>query len=80
MAMAVTLDSVATEALVLPPDQRMALAYQLLVSVDPAPESGADAAWESEISARIARYDAGAAHALPASEFFSRLRESAPGQ
>jgi hypothetical protein len=58
----------------------MALAYQLLVSVDPPPESGADAAWESEITARIARYDEDGVHALPASEFFSRLCETAPGQ
>ena len=78
--MTTTLDSVAQEAMVLPPDQRVALAYQLLVSVDPVSESGADVAWESEISTRINRFDAGESTPMPASEFFSRLREVAPAR
>jgi len=78
--MAVTLDAVAHDALVLPPDQRMALAYRLLASVEPAPEPGADAAWEAEIAQRIARFDAGESKAVPAAEVFARLREIAPGR
>jgi putative addiction module component (TIGR02574 family) len=64
-------------ALELPPDQRLTLAYRLLLSVDPESESGTEAAWEAEITARIARFDAGESHAVPAAEAFARLRENA---
>ena len=77
--MPVTLDVLSHDALILPPDQRVALAYRLLISVDPEPEPGADAAWETEISQRIARFDAGQSQSVPASEVFARLREIAPG-
>jgi hypothetical protein len=56
----------------------MALAYRLLVSVEPEP--GADAAWEAEISQRIARFDAGQSQSVSASKVFARLREIAPGR
>lgn len=75
-----TLDSLSHEALVLPPDQRVTLAYRLLASVEPDPEPGADAAWEVEITQRIARFDAGESQTMPASEVFARLREIAPGK
>jgi len=78
--MLATLDALSHDALFLPPDQRVTLAYRLLISVDPEPESGADNAWETEISQRIARFDAGETQAVPASEVFSRLREIASGQ
>jgi putative addiction module component (TIGR02574 family) len=75
-----TLDAISHDALVLPPDQRVTLAYRLLASVEPDPEPGADAAWEAEIAQRIARFDAGESHTVPASEVFARLREIAPGR
>ena len=75
-----TLDALSHDALVLPPEQRSALAYRLLVSVEPDPEPGADAAWEGEIARRIARFDSGESQAVPAAEVFARLREIAPGQ
>ena len=78
--MSATLDALSHDALVLPPDQRMALAYRLLVSVEPEPEPGADAAWEAEIAQRIARFDAGQSQTVSASEVFDRLREIAPGR
>ena len=78
--MSATLDALAHDALVLPPDQRMALAYRLLVSVEPEPEPGPDAAWEAEIAQRIARFDAGQSQTVSASEVFARLREIAPGR
>ena len=58
--MPATLDAVAHDALILPPDQRLALARQLLASVDLEPEPGAEAAWEAEIVRRIARFKAAA--------------------
>ena len=42
--MLATLDALAEDALVLPPDQRLALARRLLESVDLEPEPGAEAA------------------------------------
>lgn len=76
-SMPVTLDALAHDALELPTEQRVELAYRLLVSVDPEP--GADAAWESAIAERIARYDAGSSPTVPAAEVFIRLRDIAPG-
>ena len=73
------LDALAQDALVLPPDQRMALAYRLLLSVDADPEPGAEAAWDAEISRRVARFDAGESHPVSAAEVFGRLRNLAPG-
>jgi hypothetical protein len=50
----------------------MALAYRLLVSVEPEPEPGAGAAWEAEIAQRIARFDAAQSQTVSASEVFAR--------
>ena len=58
----------------------MTLAYRLLASVEPEPEPGADAAWEAESAARIARFDAGKSQTVPAAEVFARLREITSGQ
>jgi putative addiction module component (TIGR02574 family) len=76
--MPTTVDTLSHDALELSPDQRVALAYRLLVSVEPDPEPGADAAWEVEIGRRIARFDAGESQAVPAKEVFTRLRQIAP--
>lgn len=76
--MPATLDTLAHAALVLPPDQRLALARRLLASVDLEPEPGADAAWDAEISRRIARFKAGESKPVPAGEVFARLRQIAP--
>jgi putative addiction module component (TIGR02574 family) len=77
--MSVALDALAHDALDLPPDQRIALAYRLLVSVEPDPHPEADAAWDAEIARRIARFDAGKSQPVPAAEVFARLRQIAPG-
>jgi len=78
--MPATLDALSHDALVLPPDQRIALAYRLLVSVEPESGPGAEAAWDAEIVQRIARFDAGESKPVPAAEVFARLRQIAPGQ
>lgn len=78
--MPATLDTLSHDALVLPPDQRVSLAYRLLVSVESDPEPGADAAWDAEIAKRSARFDAGDSQTMAASEVFARLRKIAPGQ
>lgn len=76
--MPATLEALSQDALILPADQRVALAYRLLVSVEPEPEPGAEAAWEAEIAQRIARFDAGESQPIPAGEVFAGLREIAP--
>jgi putative addiction module component (TIGR02574 family) len=70
--MAATFDTLSRDALVLSPDERMALAYQLLLSVEPEQEPGAEEAWEAEIVRRIARLDAGESQPIPAAEVFAR--------
>ena len=76
--MPATLDAVTEDALILPPEQRLALARQLLESVELAPEPGAEAAWEAEIVRRIASFRAGESKTTPAGEVFARLRQIAP--
>lgn len=76
--MAATFDTLVQDALILPPDQRIALAHHLLSSFDPAPDPGAEAAWEQEIAQRIERADAGEITPVPAAEVFARLRRIAP--
>ena len=75
-----TLDSLAQDALVLPPDQRVALAYQLLLSVEPGAQTDAEEAWDTEIRARIARFDSAPGRTISAEDAFVRLRAIAPGE
>jgi putative addiction module component (TIGR02574 family) len=72
-----TLDTISRDALVLSPDERVALAYRLLVSVEP-DESGSEQAWENEISKRIESFDLGDSKSIPAADVFARLRQIAP--
>lgn len=77
--MPATFDALSEEALILPPEQRIALAHRLLESVE-LPEPGAESAWEAEIVRRIVRFDSGGSETIPADEVFARLREIAPGR
>jgi putative addiction module component (TIGR02574 family) len=76
--MSPTLDALSHDALVLPADERIVLAYRLLISVEPGPEPGAEAAWDAEITQRIARFDSGETQPVPAAEVFDRLHQMAP--
>ncbi len=71
--MPITVDTVASEAMQLPEDQRLTLAHRLLSSVEPAPNSEIEAAWDAEIRERIRRYDAGESTAIPATQVFKEL-------
>ena len=73
-----TLESIACEALELPPDQRVTLAHRLLTSIDLEPEIGAAEAWQQEIERRIRNYDQGLSKTIPAAEAFARLAKIAP--
>ena len=71
--MSAPVDALVTEAMHLPTDQRLTLAYRILSSVEPASSSEIDAAWDAEIRDRIARFDNGASTTIPAAEVFSEL-------
>ncbi len=82
--MPATLDDVAHDALILPPEQRLALARQLLESVDLEPEPGAEAAWEVEIARRIALFQNGESRLIPLEKSLPdcgsrRVNEFCPG-
>jgi len=53
------------EALQLPPEERAALAGELIQSLDPEVDEDAEAAWSVEIRRRLERLDAGLANTVP---------------
>lgn len=55
-------------------EERAELAYFLLDSLEPAQE-GAVAAWNGEISRRVAEIRSGKANGKPAEQVFAELRE-----
>jgi putative addiction module component (TIGR02574 family) len=71
--MAESIDTLVSEAMTLPPDQRLTLAHRILSSVEPPASAEIDAAWDAEIRARIERYDAGGVTSIPAAEVFDEV-------
>ena len=71
--MAELVETLMSEAMQLPPDQRLTLAHRILSSLEPTASPEIDAAWENEIRQRIARYDADEVHTVSASEVFAEL-------
>lgn len=67
------LSSVLAAVASLTPDQRLTLAPRLLSCLEAKRTLENDQAREREIRGRIAGYDAGGAHAFPASESFAEL-------
>ncbi len=76
--MPLTFEALLQNALGLPEDLRLALAYRLLVSVDLELTLGAEEAWENEIRDRILRFDLSESRPVPASDVFAAMREIAP--
>ncbi|MGE4182968.1 MAG: addiction module protein [Limisphaerales bacterium] len=72
-SMSKTLESLASEAMDLPSDQRFALAHRILASVEPVLSPEVDAAWDAEIRDRIQRLDRGGARLVPAAEAFAEV-------
>ena len=58
-------------------EERAELAYFLLSSLEPE-EEGAAAAWDAEISRRVAEIRSGKANGKPAEHVFAELRERYP--
>jgi putative addiction module component (TIGR02574 family) len=65
------------EALELPPEQRAALAGELIQSLDPQVDEDAEAAWSEEIRRRLERLDSGLAKQIPWSEARRRIQAAA---
>jgi hypothetical protein len=68
-----SVETIASEALLLPSDQRFTLAHRILVSMEPAVDPGLEMAWDAEIKDRIRRYDEGLLAGIPGSEVFAEL-------
>jgi putative addiction module component (TIGR02574 family) len=64
-------------ALQLSPEERAALAGELIQSLDTEVDADAEAAWSAEIHARLARVDAGLATTVPWSEARRRIHAAA---
>jgi len=67
-------DRLLQEALNLPPEARAALAGSLLDSLEGEPDPAAEAAWETEIAARVRELDSGKSSAVPRSEARRAIR------
>ena len=61
------------EALRLPEDQKVSLAYRLLSSIEPPESTEIRAAWDAEIRRRIAAFDRGETQAIPAADVFNEV-------
>lgn len=68
-----SIETIIAEVVQLPPDQRLTLAHKILSSVEPEASPEVEAAWDSAIRDRMARYDAGDVKGIPASEVFAEL-------
>jgi hypothetical protein len=68
-----SLERIASEALLLPKDQRFTLAHRILASVQPEMPADVEAAWDLEIRERIGRYDAGRTVAVSGQGVFAEL-------
>ena len=72
--MPTTLDTLADDALILPPEQRLALAFRLLKSVESEDDPGAEAAWDSELARRLERIESGNDPGRPADDVLAEIR------
>ncbi|MDI1320589.1 MAG: addiction module protein [bacterium] len=73
--MKASIEAITSEALHLSPDQRLTLAHRILTSVEPALDAQVESEWETEIQARIRKYDAGLSTGIPSSRVFAELDE-----
>ena len=65
------------EALQLPPEERAALAGELIQSLDTEIDDEAEAAWSAEIRKRVERLEAGLARTIPWAEARRRILAAA---
>lgn len=72
--MSALLDELSMKAKELALEERAQLAQELMESVDRESDPEVEAAWETVIATRIARYERGEAKLIPASEVFEAAR------
>lgn len=72
--MSTLFDELSKKAQTLTVEERAQLAQELLESVERDADPDVQAAWESEIAERIARYARGEAKLIPAEEVFAAAR------
>jgi putative addiction module component (TIGR02574 family) len=72
--MSALLDELSKKAKELALEERAQLAQELLESVEQEVDPEVQAAWESEIASRIAKYERGEAKLIPAAEVFEAAR------
>ena len=72
--MSTNFDRVRLEAMKLPDEERAELARDLVQSLDAPVDDGIDAAWDREISRRIASIDATSAALIDRAEFRRRMQ------
>ena len=71
--MPASLRSLESEALHLAPEERLQLAHALLASVEPGASAASEVAWHTEITRRIAEFDAGRITPIPGQVVFDAL-------
>lgn len=71
--MSTVIDELSQKARLLPPEERVRLAEELLSTVQET-RPDVEAAWEEEIRRRIAEVEAGTAKLVPADEVFAEVR------
>ena len=76
--MSATLESLKSQLGVLPSRERAELAQFLIDSLSADHDADADAAWEVELSRRVAEIRAGRVVGKPSDEVFAELRERFP--
>lgn len=72
--MSALLDELSKKAKELALEERAQLAQELLESVEQEAGPEVQAAWESEIASRVAKYERGEAKLIPAAEVFEAAR------
>lgn len=72
--MSALLDELSKRAKELAVEERAQLAQELLESVDQEVNPEVQAAWDTEIASRIAKYERGEAKLIPAAEVFEAAR------
>jgi putative addiction module component (TIGR02574 family) len=72
--MSALLEELSKRAKELAIEERAQLAQELLESVEQEADTEVEAAWESEIASRIAKYERGEAKLIPAEEVFAAAR------
>ncbi len=63
------------DAMTLSPDERAALAHELLASLEADRDPSVDQAWAAEITGRAERFRAGESKGIPAEEVMARMVE-----